>query len=278
MKLVSFQLDGAAGYGALVEDQIVRFDCLPGAARDLRSAIADQSELLWPALTSAEKIPLRSVRLLPAIPNPGKIICVATNFREWAAGERPEPEYPLVFTRFAESLTGHGEPLINPAVSSKLDFEGELAVVIGKGGHKISRERAMEHVAGYSCFNDGSVRDWQKHSSQFTPGKNFYRSGSLGPWLITKDEVPDITALTLQTRVNGVVKQEIALDRMIFDIAWLISYFSTFTPLAAGDVIATGTPSGFGSTRTPPEFLKSGDVVEVEIDGVGTLRNPVRDE
>jgi len=278
LKLVSFEVNGESAYGAVVDDRIVRFDTLPGAAANLKTAITASGDLPWPTMPTKGDLALDSVRLLPVIPKPGKIICVATNFREWSPGDKPDPEYPLVFTRFAESMTGHGQPLIRPAVSKKFDFEGELAVVIGKPGHKIPRDRAMEHVAGYSCLNDGSVRDWQKHTTQFTPGKNFFQSGSVGPWLITVDEVPDVKALTLRTRVNGVVKQEIALARMIFDIPWLISYFSSFTPLAPGDVIATGTPSGFGSTRTPPEFLRSGDVIEVEIEGVGTLINPVRDE
>lgn len=278
MKLVSFEVNGTSAYGAVVGDRIVRLDTLPGAASDLKSAIGLSHAKPWPTLPISGEIALDAVCLLPPIPNPGKIICVATNFREWSPEDKPDPEYPLVFTRFAESMAGHGQPLIKPAVTQKFDFEGELAVVIGKSGHRISRERAMEHVAGYSCLNDGSVRDWQRHSTQFTPGKNFFKSGGIGPWLVTVDEVPDVAALTLQTRVNGVVKQEISLARMIFDIPWLISYFSTFTPLAPGDVIATGTPSGFGSTRSPPEFLRSGDVIEVEIEGVGTLKNPVRDE
>ena len=278
MKLVSFEVNGESAFGAVIDDRIVRLDTLPGAAADLKSAIAMNDFATWPTLPEKGDIALASVRLQPTIPNPGKIICVASNFREWSLADKPDPEYPLVFTRFADSMTGHEQPLIKPVVTQKFDFEGELAVIIGKPGHKIPRERAMEHVAGYSCLNDGSVRDWQKHSTQFTPGKNFFRSGSVGPWLVTVDEVPDVAALTLRTRVNGVVKQEIALAQMIFDIPWLISYFSTFTPLAPGDVIATGTPSGFGSTRTPPEFLRSGDIIEIEIEGVGTLRNPVRDE
>lgn len=278
LKLVSFEMNGANAYGAVIDDRVVRLDTLPGAAIDLKSAIAARDNTPWSMLPTQTDIALDSVKLLPVIPNPGKIICVATNFREWTSDERVDPEYPLVFTRFAESMTGHGQPLIKPAVTQKFDFEGELAVIIGKSGHKIPHERAMEHVAGYSCLNDGSVRDWQRHSTQFTPGKNFYRSGSIGPWLVTVDEVPDVAALTLQTRVNGVVKQEIALARMIFDIPWLIAYFSSFTPLAPGDVIATGTPSGFGSSRMPPEFLKAGDIIEIEITGVGTLKNAVLGE
>lgn len=272
MKLVSFEIDARQGYGVLVDGRrIARLDTLPGAPSDMRAFIAANHPKSWPSIPATEEIPLESVRLLPPVTKPGKILCVANNFREG----KPEPDYPLVFTRFAESLTGHDEPILKPAVSDQYDFEGELAVVIGKAGHKIPREEAMGHVAGYSCFNDGSARDWQKHSTQFTPGKNFFRSGSFGPWIVTTDEVKDIASLDLRTTVNGTVKQEISLSKMIFDVAWLVSYFSTFTPLAPGDVIAAGTPSGFGSTRNPPEFLAEGDIVEVRIPGVGTLRNTV---
>lgn len=270
MKLVSFAMDTEEGYGALIDGGIARLDTLPGAPSDMQAFLAAY-HAGWPPVPSGNEIPLDAVRLLPPVTKPGKILCVASNFREG----KPEPDYPLTFTRFAESLTGHGEPILKPAVSDKYDFEGELAVVIGKAGHKIRREEAMDHVVGYGCFNDGSARDWQKHSTQFTPGKNFFRSGSFGPWIVTADEVPDIGVLTLQTRVNGVIKQEISMSKMIFDVAWLVSYFSTFTPLSPGDVIATGTPSGFGSTRNPPEFLTEGDVVEVDIPGIGMLRNPV---
>ena len=275
MKLVSFEHHGELGYGAVVDGRIARMDGRPGAPADLRSFLAACQGSDWPAVPAGPELDFGDVRFLPPIPNPGKIICVATNFHELSRAGKPDPEYPLVFTRFAESLTGHGQDLLRPDVSSQFDFEGELAVVIGKHGHRIPRERAMDHVAGYSCFNDGSVRDWQKHSTQFTPGKNFLRSGSMGPWIVTRDEIADLGELALQTTVNGAVKQAISLGQMIFDVPWLISYFSAFTPLAPGDIIATGTPSGFGSTRTPAEFLNTGDVVEVTISGIGTLSNTV---
>lgn len=273
MRLASFEHAGERGYGAVRAGRIIRLDQTAGAAPTLAGYIAQHCGA-WPALPADEGIPLDAVRLLPPIPQPGKILCVATNFREG----KPDPEYPLVFTRFAETLVGHGDDLLKPAVSDRYDFEGELAVVIGKPGHKIPRESALDHVAGYTCFNDGSVRDWQKHSTQFTPGKNFYRSGSMGPFLVTPDEVADFAAIDLQTRVNGLVKQQISMRSMIFDVAWLIAYFSTFTPLAVGDIIATGTPSGFGSTRIPPEFLAEGDRIDVEISGIGTLSNTVRQD
>lgn len=277
MRLVSFEVEGRAGYGIVEEDAILRLDTLAGAPVDLKAALAG-----WAATgrqpAAGTMIALDEVDLLPPIPNPGKILCVATNFHEAARGDAPDPEYPLTFVRFAESFTGHGRPLLRPSVSGMYDFEGELAVVIGRPGRRIPRSEALAHVAGYACLNDGSVRDWQKHSTQFTAGKNFYRSGSIGPWMVAADAVPDPAALRLETRVNGTVMQRIGMDAMIFDIPWLISYFSTFTPLAPGDIIATGTPSGFGSSRTPQQFLSAGDVIEVDIPSVGCLRNVVSDE
>jgi 2-keto-4-pentenoate hydratase/2-oxohepta-3-ene-1,7-dioic acid hydratase in catechol pathway len=275
MRFVSFDVEGVVGFGAVVGETVLRLDSLPGAAGDLKGYLADLNGALADIPADAEALPLHTLRLLPPVPNPGKVICVATNFHEPARAGKPDPDYPIVFTRFAESFTGHECPLIKPNVSDCYDFEGELAVIIGKGGYKIRAEDAMRHVAGYSCLNEGSVRDWQKHSTQFTPGKNFFRSGSIGPWLVTPEEFPEFASVRMQSRVNGEVKQEIGLDQMIFDIPWLIAYFSTFTPLAPGDIIATGTPSGFGSSRTPQEFLSVGDVVEIEITGIGTLRNVI---
>lgn len=274
MRLVSFELDGQQGFGAVDGARIARLDGAASGAHDLKSFLAQGGR--FPATSLPAQGPaLTDVRLLPPIPNPGKVICVATNFHEPSRAGKPDPEFPIVFTRFADSFVGHGDILRKPDLTPQYDFEGELAVIIGKNGFEIPRDRAMEHVAGYSCLNDGSVRDWQKHSSQFTPGKNFYRSGSWGPWLVTTDEIADPAALTLETRVNGVVMQGIAIEKMIFDVSWLVSYFSTFTPLNVGDVIATGTPSGFGSNRTPPQFLSPGDTVEVEISGIGILSNVV---
>ena len=269
MKIVRFESQDDSGYGVVTPAGIVPVGQATGPDTFVAALIAARQVSVSGA---GDALPLDAVRLRPIVPDSAKILCVATNFRE----DKPAPDYPLTFTRFADSLVGHGEDLLKPAVSDRYDFEGELAVVIGKAGHRISRQSALDHIAGYVCFNDGSVRDWQKHSSQFIPGKNFHRSGSMGPWLVTPDEAGPFADIRLQTRVNGVVKQEIGMDRMIFDVSWLISYFSTFTPLSPGDVIATGTPSGFGSTRVPPEFLSDGDVVEIEISGVGTLHNTVR--
>lgn len=276
MKFLSFQHFGRASYGFL-EGEFV-FDL--GAAGsnlqpDLKSFITNNFPNLGSVGRSFEQIPVSEIGFLPVILNPGKVICVATNYYEKSNENKPVPKFPLIFTRFAEAQTGHAEPILKPEVSEEYDFEGELAVIIGKAGHKISKEQAMGHVAGYSCFNDGSVRDWQKHSSQFTPGKNFFKSAGFGPWMICTSELLDPHQLDLETRVNGVVKQAINTRKMIFNIQFLINYISSFTPLVPGDVIVTGTPSGFGATRNPKEFLSVGDVVEVEISEIGTLRNKV---
>lgn len=275
MKLASFEYHGNVEYGVVTGDHVAPADTQIGAPPTIRAYLASCEAGVPPSLPLAASVPLDAVRLLPAIPDPGKIICVATNFHEPAREGKPLPEYPLLFTRFAASIVGHGSSLEKPSVSEQYDFEGEVAIVIGKPGDCIAREKAMEHVAGYTCFNDGSVRDWQRHSTQFTPGKNFRRSGAFGPWILTANEVSDPSTLRLATRVNGVERQAIGLDSFIFDIPWLIAYISVFSPLETGDVIVTGTPSGFGSSRNPPEFLKSGDVVEVEVSGIGILRNEV---
>lgn len=270
MKLVTFDHQGNRGTGTVQDAMIQPFDTKADLATLLPAIMAGH-----PPASTQPPLPLDAVTLLPPIPDPSKIFCVATNFHEAARAGKPDPSHPLLFTRCAEAQAGHGQNILKPAHSERFDFEGELAVIIGKAGHKIDRAAAMDHVAGYSCFNDGSLRDWQKHSTQFTPGKNFYRSAGFGPWLVTTDDIPDPRALTLETRVNGAVKQSIAMDQMIFDIPWLIAYISTFAPLRPGDVIVTGTPSGFGASRTPQEFLRPGDTIEVSITGLGTLSNRV---
>lgn len=191
---------------------------------------------------------------------------------------REIPDKPVVFVRFANSQVGHGQAVVRPAASEQFDFEGELAVVIGRRARHVRREQALSFVAGYTCFMDGSVRDWQRHTMQFTAGKNFHHSGSMGPQLVTADEIADVTALTLQTRVNGATLQTGRISELIFDIPFLIEYCSTFAELLPGDVIATGTPGGVGAARKPPVWLKAGDRVSVEIADIGRLENPVVDE
>jgi len=207
-----------------------------------------------------------------------KILCVGVNYRPHIEEMgRDIPEYPVVFVRFGSSLVGDGEPVIRPQVSEQFDFEGELAVIIGKPARHVSREDAFDYIAGYCCFLDGSVRDWQRHTGQFTAGKNFERSGAIGP-MVAAEDVGDPTALELTTRVNGEVMQEGRVSDLVFDIPALVEYCSTFTELQPGDVIATGTPGGVGAARRPPVWLKDGDLVEVAISGLGVLSNPVRDE
>ncbi|MEI9430252.1 fumarylacetoacetate hydrolase family protein [Mesorhizobium sp. Cs1299R1N3] len=272
MKFASFVDSSGPGYGIVDGDSILRLDTAAGAPPDLRTYIGDRFPDLNPSEGALKATLLSDVSLLSPIPNPGKIFCIATNFHEEG---KAAPQYPLLFMRHAEAQTGDRGAILKPGVSDKLDFEGELAVIIGRRAHRVTPADAMAHVAGYACFNEGSVRDWQKHSSQFTPGKNFYRSGAFGPWMVCTREIPDPARLRLESRVNGVVKQQITMDQMIFDVPWLVSYISTFAPLDPGDVIVTGTPSGFGASRNPPEFLFPGDMVEIDIQGIGTLRNIV---
>jgi 2-keto-4-pentenoate hydratase/2-oxohepta-3-ene-1,7-dioic acid hydratase in catechol pathway len=210
--------------------------------------------------------------------SPKKILCVGVNYRPHIEEMgRDVPDYPVVFTRFASSLVRNGEPLVRPRISEQFDFEGELAVVIGKTARHVSRASALDHVGGYCCFLDGSVRDWQRHTMQFTAGKNFERSGAMGP-VVAAADVGDPAKLELTTRVNGEVMQHGRIADLVFNIPYLIEYCSTFAELEPGDVIATGTPGGVGAARTPPVWLRNGDVVEVEIPGVGLLSNPVCDE
>jgi 2-keto-4-pentenoate hydratase/2-oxohepta-3-ene-1,7-dioic acid hydratase in catechol pathway len=228
--------------------------------------------------TSAIAIDLDDVQLVPPIVGP-RIFCIGINYRSHSEEMgRAASDHPTVFVRFPSSLVGHGAPLLRPRASDRFDYEGELAVVIGRPGRRIARADSLDHVAGYACFNDGSVRDYQRHTSQFTAGKNFDRSGSFGPWLVTADEAGDPTALTLTTRLNGEVMQHSTTDLLIFDVAEIIEYLSEFTELRAGDIIATGTPGGVGVARDPAVFMQPGDTIEVDISGIGVLRNEIVQE
>jgi 2-keto-4-pentenoate hydratase/2-oxohepta-3-ene-1,7-dioic acid hydratase in catechol pathway len=280
MKLLSFMCEDQASWGAVVDGGVVDLgarhaDQYP----DLKSFIAAGMPGAVLADLGASEINLDHLELAPVIPNPDKIVLAAINY--WEDDSDPDnlPSYPVLFLRLPSSQIGHGAPLIQPRSSDKLDFEGELAVIIGKRGRHIDAAQAMDHVAGYACYNDASIRDWQKHSHQFTPGKNFVGTGAFGPWMVQTDDVRiDTDGLKLVTRVNGIEKQRTNTSRMIFDIPYLISYISTFSPLEPGDVIVTGTCTGFGITRDPKEFLSPGDVVEVEIEGIGVLSNRVHAE
>lgn len=274
MRLASFRRsDGTASYGRLAADTI--FDLAGAAGGSLRQALA-AGRL---PRDGGTPVPLADVALLPPIPDPAKILCIGLNYTshidEMGSAKL---QYPTVFTRWADTLVADGQPLVRPRATERFDYEGELAVVIGKGGRAIGRADAPAHVAGYAVFNDASVRDWQRHSGQFTPGKNFPATGGFGPVLVTPDEVGDLGAQRVQTRLNGELMQDQPVSDLIFDVPALIEYLSAFTPLAPGDVIVTGTPGGVGDGRKPPVYLVPGDVVEVSIGTIGTLRNPVTGE
>ncbi|MEK9282613.1 fumarylacetoacetate hydrolase family protein [Bradyrhizobium sp. ISRA442] len=280
MKLLSFIADGRTSFGAVNDDGVVDLGARMAAdgCTTLRrlletGRLADAAKL---AASVAPDHPLDKITFSPVIPDPGKIICVGLNYRDHVAETgRSVTEKPALFARFACSQVGHLQPIVKPDVSNDFDYEGELALVIGKEGRRIPASRALDHVAGYACYNEGSVRDWQRHTSQFLSGKAFAESGSFGPWLVTTDEIPDPSKLTLQTRLNGIVVQNTTTDLLITAIPELIAYISTICPLVAGDVIVTGTPGGVGAKRTPPLWMRPGDTVEVEISGIGILRNRV---
>lgn len=282
MKLASFIVQGRNTYGIVEGDQVIDLETLkPSLGSDLKQAIANGHlrEFDSVRLEGLPRIPLTAVMFLPVIPNPGKVLCIginyATHVRETG---RETPTYPMIFTRFADSQTAHLQAIVRPKASHKLDFEGELAIVIGKTARHIGQADALDYVAGYACYNDGSVRDWQKHTIQFIPGKNFPRTGSFGPWLVTRDEIGDPQNLELTTRLNGEVMQHTHTSDMIFDVRKLIEYCSTFTELAPGDVIVSGTTGGVGAFREPPVWMKPGDEVEIEISGIGVLCNSIVDE
>lgn len=278
MKLCNHAGSSGAAIGLLDNDRL--YDLGPGSidewlasGTDLGAAIASRSR--GAELDAAE------VRFLPVVQRPPKIVCIGLNYIDHAA-ESPYknvPDYPAMFPRFSATLTGHGQPIVRPRVSSELDFEGELAVIIGKGGRHVTRENALDHVAGYSIFNDASLRDYQFKSPQWTAGKNFAQTGPLGPYLVTPDELPaGADGLDLQTLLNGEVVQHGNTRDMIFKVADLIFHISEILPLEPGDVIAAGTPAGVGFARTPPLFMKHGDVCEVRVEGIGSLVNTIADE
>ena len=286
MKLISFLRSGAATYGIVSGDKVLDLQPILGdRAPDLRSLIAQN---LIPAAaealkTNAATLNFADLELLPVIPNPDKILCVGLNYKDHLAESgRASTELPAIFLRVPSSQVAHGQAILRPAESHRLDYECEIAVVMGPvpghSGRRIAEADAWRHIAGYSCYNDGSIRDWQNHTTQWTAGKNYYKTGGFGPWLVTADEIKPGQRLTVSTRLNGVELQHSHTDLMIHSIPKLIAYISTFTPLLPGDVIVTGTPGGVGNKRTPQLFMKQGDVVEIEIDAVGVLRNSVRDE
>lgn len=278
MRIISFATAAGASFGIVAGEGIIDAGRrLPFA--DIGAVLrAGALDALGALAGAAPDHALAAVTVLPAVPPGGKLLCVGLNYRAHVAelAGRGVPEAPRIFARLADTVIGHGAPLWRPRNSTHFDYEGELAAVIGIGGRRIPAARALDHVAAYTIFNDGSVRDYQKHS--VTAGKNFPCTGPLGPWLVTKDAIPDPQSLDLTTRVNGRQMQHASTADMILSLAELIAYVSAFTPLAPGDVIATGTPEGVAQARTPPAWLVPGDVVEVTISGIGTLRNPVIEE
>lgn len=251
----------------------------PGTLQSLIVAGGDALAQAGAALAKAPTVDLGSVTLLPPLSDPEKIVCIGLNYKDHSAESGfKQPEYPTVFGRFNSSLIAHGAPMLRPGFSEQLDYEGELAAVIGKTARDVPEAEALSHVAGYSIFNDGSIRDYQFKSPQWTPGKNFDDTGAFGPDFVTADELPPgCVGLRLQTRLNGQVVQDASISDMVFSVAQLVSLLSQFMTLKPGDVIVTGTPSGVGLARKPQLWMKDGDVVEVEIDRLGVLSNPVRD-
>ncbi|MDF7776458.1 fumarylacetoacetate hydrolase family protein [Sphingomonas sp. AOB5] len=272
MRFATIELDGVAKWGVVDGAEIALIDRWPS----LMDAIAAGGLAGLTVPADARRVPLADAVWLPLIPAPNKIICVGLNYENHRKETgRAVVENPTIFTRFADSQTGHLSAIVLPPESDRLDYEGEMAVVIGRGGRRIPAAQALDHVAGYSCYNDGSIRDWQAHTIQFTPGKNWPETGAFGPWMVTPDEFGAIGPQRLQTRLNGQVMQDALLSDMIFPVDRLIEYVSTFTPLSPGDVIVSGTPGGVGNKRDPQVFMKEGDRVEIEIDGIGTLVNSI---
>jgi 2-keto-4-pentenoate hydratase/2-oxohepta-3-ene-1,7-dioic acid hydratase in catechol pathway len=284
MKLATFEANGRISYG------IVRNNGIIDAGAHLSTRFPDLCALFAPdAFGNLEQLAKQDsvdfqpseIRLLKPIPNPGKILCVGVNYPERAAEYKDnseQPKYPSVFVRFPASLVAQDEPIVRPPESKQLDYEGEVALIVGRSGRRIAEKEALRHVAGYTICNEGTIRDWLRHGKfNVTPGKNFERTGALGPWIVTPDEIGS-RPLRIITRVNGEIRQDDTTDRMIFSIPFLISYASHFCTLEPGDLLITGTPGGAGARFDPPRYLVPGDVVEVEVSGIGTLRNRVIDE
>ena len=280
MKLASFKAsNGTSTYGLVNGDQVIDLGAERPNAPSLQAFIDTDEFRSGKIAQKGPSYALSQVTLEPLIPNPGKIICVGLNYSEHIKETgRSDSEFPVLFLRTASSQVAHGHPLVKPKNSDRFDYEGELALVIGKRGRHISEKDAMSYVAGYSCYNDGSVRDFQRHTHQYTPGKNFDQTGGFGPYLVGPDAIVDRKQTFLITRVNGQEVQKAALAQMVFSIEEIISYVSSYTTLEPGDVIVTGTPGGVGDRRTPPLYLHAGDKVTVEVTGVGILENGVVDE
>jgi 2-keto-4-pentenoate hydratase/2-oxohepta-3-ene-1,7-dioic acid hydratase in catechol pathway len=286
MRLVAFEQDGRALLGARLGTDVVALeDVVPGLPREVNLALGalglpGSAAALQAKVAAGPKRPLASVRLLPVVPRPGKIVCIGLNYVEHAKeGNNPIPDYPAVFFRGATSLAAPGEALLRPKASEKFDYEAELVIVIGQKARHLTEENALACVAGYTCMNEGSIRDYQRKSTQWSMGKNFDRTGGLGPEIVTPDEIPQgPNALRITSRINGQTMQDSNTSDMIFSVPRILAILSEAMTLEPGDIIATGTPSGVGYPRKPPVFMKAGDTAEIEIEGIGILSNPVEDE
>ena len=277
MKLLTFEHRGGTSWGALAGDSVADLGAAtgyPGIVDAMRDHALDP---IAASVGGATAVPLSEIAFLPVLGHPAKVICIGLNYmvhvREMG---RAVPQVPSLFLKYHDALVGHDREIVRPKVSDAFDFEGELAVVIGRAGRYIAEADALAHVAGYTILNDGSIRDWQEEN--LSAGKNFPETGGFGPWLVTADEIADPHALSVRTRLNGETVQDGNTADFIFDIPRLVNYVSGFTPLSPGDVISTGTPHGVGHGRTPPLYMKPGDTIEVEIEGIGTLRNRVVQE
>ncbi len=280
MRVASIETGGRTTYGVLTPSGFCEADSgLRESCPDLKSLLGAGLLESLPGRLAGDLLPLDEVRFLPVIPNPDKILCVGVNYRPHVEEMgRDVPEYPVVFIRFANSLVGHREPVLRPRISDHYDFEGELAIVIGKRARYVKAADAFDVIAGFCPFLDGSVRDWQRHTMQFTAGKNFPRSGALGPALVTPDAIGDLAAVELTTTVSGELMQRGRVSDLIFGVPELIEYCSAFAELEPGDLIATGTPGGVGAAQKPPRWLEPGDTISVDLGAIGRLENVVEDE
>ena len=281
MKFISFTYENKNSFGVVKEDTVIDLTHYIDGVTDLREAIRKEklNELSEMASFTETGISLEEVRYIPTITNPEKIICIGVNYLDRNAEYKDDselPKYPSVFMRTRESLVGHKEDILDPPESSQLDYEGEIVLIVGKDGRRISMEQAKKHIAGMTIMNEGSIRDYLRHAKfNVTQGKNFAKSGSIGPWMVTADELNPFSSLEIKTKVNGELRQNDNTDNLMFSFEYLVSYLSTFYHLKAGDIIATGTPNGAGARFDPPKYLTAGDIVEVEVSGIGSLKNAV---
>jgi 2-keto-4-pentenoate hydratase/2-oxohepta-3-ene-1,7-dioic acid hydratase in catechol pathway len=286
MRIVSFDHQGAARLGVVEGDSVVDLaDAAPDLPRELGALLRCEGGLAAAAAAAKSAKPtarraFKGLRLLPPVGNPGKIVCLGLNYVDHAAeGGHAKPTYPSLFLRCTSSLCGHGAPIVRPRCSTSLDYEAELVAVVGRTARHVKKENALAVVAGYSCFNDASVRDYQRKTTQWTIGKNFDATGAFGPWFVTADELPPgATGLAIKSKLNGQVMQDANTSDMLFPVDETVALLTECMTLEAGDLLVMGTPAGVGYARKPPVWMKPGDTIEIEIERVGTLSNPIRDE